>query len=180
MFTHSQVFELFARVSPSAVLAFTRSAREKGCPDIEPSGRRLPRFCLSCPRQQPSLWSQALSLCQTGRDPDMPENNSDACIFHIAMCNKGVMLCVLETGGTEMKIEKTLASAFGFKFGTDQKVKRSNAADYTAFHAECKKRGITYKIDRREGYIRLSSGESFPHYNWGETLDRLMSGNFNQ
>jgi hypothetical protein len=79
-----------------------------------------------------------------------------------------------------MTIEKTLGGLLGAKPSSNARVKRSNSADYVAFHSECKRRGITYKVDRREGYITLSTGEVFPHYNWGETLDRLMSGNFNQ
>lgn len=74
----------------------------------------------------------------------------------------------------EMPLEKTLA-----KFLIAKKQKTPNNPEYAAFRAECKKRGIEYKICR-DGYIELSSGDVFPHYSWAETLDRLETGRLNQ
>lgn len=50
--------------------------------------------------------------------------------------------------------------------------KQSIDPDYRKFRSECKRQGLTYKI-AGDGFIELSNGRNFPHYNWGESLATL-------
>ncbi len=60
-------------------------------------------------------------------------------------------------------------------YGDSPKPRKKADPDYAKFRKECKRLGLTYKI-AHDGYIELSNGGFFPHYNWGESLYRLHKG----
>ena len=55
--------------------------------------------------------------------------------------------------------------------------RRAPDPDYAAFRAECKRQGLTYKIDR-DGYIALSNARVFGHYTWCDSLYSLLHPEF--
>ena len=66
-----------------------------------------------------------------------------------------------------MQLNRTLTQMF-----RAPALRQSADPDYAKFRAECKRLGVTYKRSR-DGYLELSDGRVFPHYTWGESLDRL-------
>lgn len=60
-------------------------------------------------------------------------------------------------------------------YGSSPKPKRKADHQYAEFRKECKRLGLTYKI-AHDGYIELSNGGFFPHYDWSESLRRLHMG----
>lgn len=53
------------------------------------------------------------------------------------------------------------------------KAPREPQPEYHQFRSQLKKDGITYKIDRSDGFIVTSTGRAFPFYgDWAEALDR--------
>jgi hypothetical protein len=59
--------------------------------------------------------------------------------------------------------------------GESPKSKRKADSSYAKFRKECQRLGLTYKV-ANDGYIELSNGGFFPHYNWVESLCRLEKG----
>jgi hypothetical protein len=76
-----------------------------------------------------------------------------------------------------MSIERMLGQFLG---GSKPKTLRKADPDYAAFRAECKKQGLTYRVEKSDGYIELSNGVAFPHYHWGESLHRLSTKQYHE